>query len=357
MTSMQREPGGDVLDPYLPAKDQTPPLPEPAEEPAQAAQPEDTDEAGAASPRVRWARHRARVRGQLDEVPDTKVGRARRRMDRAVELESLAADPRAEAWANRRVRAWMLAALAVFAAGGAVLSAVFSALSVTTALGLAGTGWFVAAMGPDLLMGGLLALGLLMRSVTAQRGLSLSETSHHAYQLADRWLGGLIATITIGPSLGAAAAAGLAWWHGQPAAAFGWALVSVAVHAIGPVVVITSGALAPHITGDLARISQHTAARLAETSATSANTPNPQVTTLPAATSTNTPSAQVTALSAATSVNSDPILERAHRELGPDASGKQIAKWHRTHIGPVSQQRVGQLREALRTHPAPLSAA
>lgn len=352
--------GGDVPDSYLFNDDndatEAPDMPDTAASnplAPESAAPAVLSGGKPASPLVTWVRHRARVRGQLDAVPDGKVGRAQRRMHRAVELEALAADARAEAWNNRRVKAWMLAALAVFALGGAVLSAVFSALSVTAALALQGAGWFVASMGPDLLMGGLLALGLVMRSVIAQRGLTLSDASHRAYRTADAWLGGLIATITVGPSLGAAVMAGIAWRHGQPAAGFGWALVSVAVHAIGPVIVVSSGALAPHITGDLARISQHTAQRLADQAATSTNTTSPQVATIPAATSDDNPFGQVTAGSAATSGNGDPVIARARRELGTNVSGKQVANWHRTHIGPVEQKRVGEIRDALKTDSAP----
>ncbi|GAA2778245.1 hypothetical protein [Saccharopolyspora taberi] len=360
MTSIDRQPGGDVIDLYLapdtprapaavvddhtPIAEQAAPGPVATGELGPAA-----GESVAASWRVRLARHRARVRGQLGQVPDTRVETAKRRMHRAVELEQLAADPRAEAWSNRRVRAWMLAALAVFAAGGAILSAVFSALSVTKALVLGGLGWFVAAMGPDLLMGGLLSLGLVMRSITAQRGLTISPESHRAYRSADRWLGGLIAAITIGPSLGEAITAGLAWAHGGAAAGFGWALVSMAVHAIGPVVVVTSGALAPHITGDLARISQHTAQRLTNTPATSTNTTTPQATQHPPATSSNAASRQVSGLAPETSGNGDPVIDRARRELGTGVSGKQVARWHRAHIGPVNQARVGEIRDALNT--------
>jgi len=347
--------GGDTLDRFL---QQSPaePEPEPAEPAAApAAQPDPAVEKPA-SPLVKYARWRARVRGQLDEVPDTKVRRAARRMSRAVELETLAADPRAEAWSNRRVKAWMLVALAVFAVGGALLSAVFSALSVTAALVLQGIGWFVASMGPDLLMGGLLALGLVMRAVIAQRGLVLSDASHRAYKAADRWLGGLIATITVGPSLGRAIAAAVGVWNGQPPAVLGWALVSMAVHSIGPVIVITSGALAPHITGDLAQISQHTARRLAEHAATSDNATPPQVTSTPLATSDNDGTPQVTTVANATSSDADPVIARARRELGPNVSSKSVARWHRTHIGPIEQKRASEIRDALRTHPG-LSAA
>lgn len=302
-----------------------------------------------ASVRVRLARRRARVRGQLGEVPDFKVDAAGERMDRAVQLEALAADPRAEAWTNRRVRTWMLRALAAVAGGGALLSAIFSALSVTEALHLVGRAWFVAAMGPDVLMGGLMALSLVMRAVLSQRGLTIAPESDAAYRTAEKTLGFLIAAITIGPSLGAAAAAGIAWAHGALPTAFGWAVVAVAVHAIGPVVVWTSAALAPHITGDLARISQHTARRIAEMALTSINPGSAQATGPTLATSGNPVLSQFTDRNAATSGIVDPVITRARRELGAGVSGKQIARWYRASIGPIGQERVGEIRDALRS--------
>jgi hypothetical protein len=317
-----------------------------------------------ASGRVRRARRRATVEGQLADVPDTKIGLAQRRMDRAVELEALAANPRAEAWSNRRQRAWMLGSLAVIAGGGAVLSAIFSALSVSTALRLDGGVWFSAAMGPDLLMGGLMALSLVMRAVIAQRGLSIAPESDAAYRKAEMWLGGLIAVITVGPSLGGAITAGVAWGQkGGTSGAFGWALVAVAVHSIGPAVVWTSAALAPHITGDLARISQHTAQRLADMDLTSGNTTFQQVAVdkpatsgkarfqqvngRNAATSGKARFQQVNGRNAATSGNADQVIIRARRELGSGVSGTQVARWHRTNIGPISQERIGEIRNAL----------
>lgn len=225
-----------------------------------------------ASWRVRRARRRARVQIQLAAVPDLKVTTARQRVARAATLEDLAGDPRAEAWANRRFRTWALSTLAILALGGTTLSAVFSALSVTTALALTGPEWFTAAAIPDVLMGAMLALTLAMRAVLAQRGLTISRESARAYQRVDRVLGSLIAVIAIGPSLGAAIVSGYRVLHaGAHLGVLGWASVSVAVRSIGPAVVALAALVAPAVTGDLARIAQHTAQRIRKSAATSRN--------------------------------------------------------------------------------------
>jgi hypothetical protein len=320
--------------------------------PSKAGNPEVED--APASWRVRLARRRALVKEQLAAVPDRRIDAAMRRFDRAVHLEVLAGDPRAEAWANRRFRFWALSALSVLTIFGAALSATFSALSVTTALSLMGAVWFTVSMGPDLLMGGMLALTLAMRAVLAQRGMTISPESAAAYRRIDRVLGTLIGLITVGPSLGSAVATCYrVVFHGTDLDLFGWSLISVAIHSIGPVVVAAAAAAAPAVTGDLARISQLTARRIRNNATTSQNAATSKDTTYmhtPTAppTSQNGGPPQLGAHDGPTTANFDSIIERIRHELGPDASGKQIGRWYREHIGRIGQERITEIRAALR---------
>lgn len=322
-----------------------PPLPQQAPEPV--ATSENTKER--VSKTVRKTRNAARREEQLAEIRDPEISKAERQLDRAARLEQLADDPRAEAYNNRRTRSRILWGLAGAAAGGAILSAIFSALSITTALKLAGGGWFLASMLPDLLMGALMAIGLGMRSILAQRGLEIREASHQAYRMADRVLTVLIAVITVGPSIGALIYSAVQ--HGLFSADVGWALVSVAVHSIGPVVVWLAAYLAPAVTGDWAKITAKTAERMAIMLTTSNNVADVQVSApqiSKAATSSNGQFSQVNGSSAATSENTDHVIVRAVRELpaGP-VSAKKVAEWHRRTIGGIEQTRAGEIRDAV----------
>lgn len=64
-------------------------------------------------------------------------------------------------------------------------------------------------------------------------------------------------------------------------------------------------------------------------------------------TCTNGASAQVSGYEAATSTNTDSMIERARQELGPNPSGTAIGKWHRANIGPISQENIAKIRDAL----------
>ncbi|MEU5852495.1 hypothetical protein [Saccharopolyspora shandongensis] len=354
----------DGADSYLPANFEletipqgiqaVPPMVPPPPLPVAYSAPTSENDAEPVSRTVQKTRKSARKEAQLSEIADPKISEAERKLERAARLEQLADDPRAEAYNNRRTRSRILWGLAGAAGGGAILSAIFSALSITTALKLAGGAWFSASMLPDLLMGALMAIGLGMRSILAQRGLEISEASHQAYRKADKVLTVLIAVITVGPSIGALIYSIVLWAKfGGPAADVGWALVSVAVHSIGPVVVWLAAYLAPAVTGDWAKITAKTAERMAIMLTTSDNVVNVQVSnpqTANAATSNNGQFSQVNGSTAATSENTDHVIVRAVRELpAGKVSGGQVGSWHRKNIGPIAQERISQIRDEVNT--------
>lgn len=208
--------------------------------------------------KVRRFTNRVAEEKRLADVTDPAVIRAQATNAKAADLEALAADPRAEAYANRKIR---LAALSMTGAGitlGVLISS--SAAQATIAHFMKwteGTLAYWAAYGADPALGLVLFATLLVRAVATARGVVIPEGTRKVFDRIELALFVLVALLNAGPALGSLLAAGLsgAW------SALGPAAMVLVIHTLGPVLVACGVFGLPYTASVLAAISAATTAR------------------------------------------------------------------------------------------------
>lgn len=210
--------------------------------------------------RNRWAEAAARA-----TVADAGVIRAGSRTARAAALEAIACDPRAQAYANRTIRAAVMGMAGVGIALGVLISSSAAQHTIATFMrwqpgGVA----YYAAYGADPALGLVLFATLLLRSVATARGVGLTTATRRVFDRVEVALFVLVATLNAGPAVFALGAAVLSGrWD-----AVGPAAMVLVIHTLGPVLVATGVFAVPHMGVVLAEISAATTARLAATHTT-----------------------------------------------------------------------------------------
>lgn len=202
---------------------------------------------------VRRRRRQSAEESQLGTVTSPKVLRGERKLAEGEALESLDADPRAEARANRRGRSAVLRLAGGAIAAGVAVSSVTAQDTVTSVLG-----WTVqsnpvgywAAYAIDPMLGALLFGVLALQALASTRGVEPSERAGRVFRRVEFVLFALVAALNAGPALG------------HLVTDFsGTAAMTLIIHLIGPVLVGLGVYAVPHMLSVLSAISRATAAR------------------------------------------------------------------------------------------------
>lgn len=215
----------------------------------------------ARSPLVWLRRRSADVAQQLSLTRSARVIKGQRRLTEADELESIAADPRSIARANRVARRWSVWALLVSIAAGLLISASTAQVTITETLG-----WDSSSIGYWLAYAADPAIGVplfAMLGVTAlavQREVTLPAATTGAFKRSELGLFLLVALLNGGPALASALRSIAVLGGASPETlrvmdTAGHGLMYTIVHLIGPVLVGIVIVALPHVTGALALIS------------------------------------------------------------------------------------------------------
>lgn len=220
---------------------------------------------------VRWTRRGAAVQQRLAEIPGKGVIRAGSRNERAAELEALAADPRAEAYANRRARFWLLAMAGLGIALGVGISSSTAQQTITSFMGWSASSVAgLAAYGADPALGLVLFATLGARILASARGVEVPKRARTALNRIELVLFSLVALLNAGPSLG----------HLLGALATGqWVRIGpdfmvLVIHCLGPVLVASGVFGVPYMALILAEITTATNAKRSR-SPVSSDVPSP----------------------------------------------------------------------------------
>lgn len=216
--------------------------------------------------RVRMARRGSAVQQRLSETPAKPVIKAGSRNQRAAQLEELAGDPRAEAYANRKARFWLLLMAAIGIALGVGISASSAQQTITSYMSwavdsVAG----IAAYGADPALGLVLFATLGARILASARGVAVPEVARKALNLVEGVLFGLVALLNAGPSLGRLIGDVFGRQWGQ----LGPDFMVLVIHCLGPVLVASGVFGIPYMALILSEITAATNAKRAGSSTAS----------------------------------------------------------------------------------------
>src|SRR5690606_30351180 len=215
----------------------------------------------ARSPLVWLRRRSADVAQQLSLTRSARVIKGRRRLTEADELESIAADPRSIARANRVARRWSVWALLVSIAAGLLISASTAQVTITETLGWdSGSIGYWLAYAADPAIGVPLFAMLGVTALAVQREVKLPEATTAAFKRSELGLFLLVALLNGGPAFASALRSIAVLGGASPETlrvmdTAGHGLMYTIVHLIGPVLVGIVIVALPHVTGALALIS------------------------------------------------------------------------------------------------------